>query len=314
MPKTLDVISNFKSNILSTYQGEHPELVEAEVRNVIYIYYCRHARVLKYKPNVVPSELIEPLKELVNLNSIDLTTMSRTSLWLLRESYLINQKKIFRVKYDGPYNELGFYFFAGKRWIENLNLKMEISAYLLGDYMSYFIKMPIELGENGEKEFKDFSKSNPESPHIPFINSQLNLRFKSSRLELKAENEQKAAFSFEGFKNELIYIDFWATWCAPCIKEIPDLKLLESEYAQKISFVKVSIDEDVDKWRQLSNLKKLTYSFILKAEEKEQIIKRYGVFAVPRYMIVDKTGKIINANAPRPSDPKLKELLDGLLR
>lgn len=117
--------------------------------------------------------------------------------------------------------------------------------------------------------------------------------------------------------SEILYIDFWASWCAPCRAEMPASKKLHDEYALKgINFLYVSIDDNVIAWEKASKQMRLTESesYLLPNSKQSEIAKKFKINSIPRYIIIDKNGKVINRDAPRPSDPKIRELFDTLLK
>lgn len=134
----------------------------------------------------------------------------------------------------------------------------------------------------------------------------------------KFENYNGGTSRLEDFKGKYIYIDIWATWCGPCRQEIPFLQQMEDNYRNKnITFVSISIDapRDVDKWKKFIAEKNLGGIQLIsdKADESE-FIKAFGVVTIPRFILIDPSGIIVDANATRPSNPKLKKQLDLLLK
>ncbi|MEJ7680811.1 MAG: TlpA disulfide reductase family protein [Segetibacter sp.] len=114
-------------------------------------------------------------------------------------------------------------------------------------------------------------------------------------------------------RGKLILIDFWATWCAPCRQEMPSLRKLMQEYKEdKVVFVSLSMDKEVQPWRKyvIANNTEIKNNYIISDIEKSTFVKQFGINSILRYMIIDKEGQIINSEAPRPSDPKLKALID----
>ena len=127
------------------------------------------------------------------------------------------------------------------------------------------------------------------------------------------ENVTGGKTSLESLKGKFVYIDVWATWCGPCIAEIPALKEVEKEYHGKnIEFVSISIDErkDFEKWKKMVADKELKgIQLFADNDWKSEFVKSYAIDGIPRFILIDTEGKIVSADAPRPSDEKLKELL-----
>lgn len=123
--------------------------------------------------------------------------------------------------------------------------------------------------------------------------------------------------SLQDLKGNLVYVDVWATWCAPCLQEIPALKKLETDFHGKgITFVSLSIDEkaDFEKWKKMVVEKDLQGVQLFADDAwRSDFVRAYAIDAIPRFILIDTYGNIINSNAPRPSDPSLKEQLKELL-
>lgn len=120
--------------------------------------------------------------------------------------------------------------------------------------------------------------------------------------------------SIADFSGKYKYIDIWATWCAPCKKEIPYLKKLEKKYAGKdIVFISVSIDKNRDSWEKFVKNQKLG-GVQLWAGDWDFLPQELHIGSIPRFILIDKEGKWIDANALRPSNPELQEMLDELLK
>lgn len=130
------------------------------------------------------------------------------------------------------------------------------------------------------------------------------------------ENFNGGTTSLDDFKGKVTYIDIWATWCLPCRGEIPALKELEKKFHGKdVAFVSISIDQNKDEWKEFVKSEDLK-GVQLFAENafESQFIQDYGIRQIPTFIIIDKEGKIINADAPRPSSNEITGLLEGLLK
>jgi len=131
------------------------------------------------------------------------------------------------------------------------------------------------------------------------------------------ENHAGGATSLTDLKGKYVYIDVWATWCGPCKAEIPHLKKVEADFHDKnIAFVSVSIDEpkNHDKWINMVTEKELKGVQLYADNNWEsKFVKDYYIKGIPRFILVDPDGNIISPNAPRPSSPKLRTMLEELM-
>jgi thiol-disulfide isomerase/thioredoxin len=119
--------------------------------------------------------------------------------------------------------------------------------------------------------------------------------------------------SSEDLKGKVIYIDVWATWCGPCKGEIPHLKKMEAElHDEAIAFVSISIDNDKEAWEKMVLEKELGgYQLFAPKAWESSIVKDYAIRGIPRFIIIDKEGKLVDSNASRPSNAETKaKLLD----
>lgn len=131
------------------------------------------------------------------------------------------------------------------------------------------------------------------------------------------ENFAGGKTKFEDFKGKYVYIDVWATWCGPCLAEIPSLKKVEEKYHGKnIEFVSISIDKlkDFEKWKSMVESKELGGVQVLADNDWDsQFVKDLNIWGIPRFILIDPNGNIVKADAARPSSPDLDKELDVLL-
>ncbi|KGL58774.1 TlpA family protein disulfide reductase [Polaribacter sp. Hel1_85] len=122
--------------------------------------------------------------------------------------------------------------------------------------------------------------------------------------------------SLDDLKGKYVYIDVWATWCRPCIGEIPALKEIEKKYHGKnIEFVSISVDRQssYEKWKKMVKDKELGgVQLFADNDFKSKFMKDYVINGIPKFILLDPKGNIVNANAPRPSDSKLITLFNEL--
>ncbi len=119
-------------------------------------------------------------------------------------------------------------------------------------------------------------------------------------------------------KGKVIYVDFWASWCAPCRAEMPmSLQLQEKYKTRNVVFIYLSLDSDKEIWEnavhkyETESLCGENYIIMNAANSKFLLEIRHSL--IPRYLIFDRSGTLANINAPRPSSDKIESVLNSYL-
>ncbi len=135
----------------------------------------------------------------------------------------------------------------------------------------------------------------------------------------RAVNLKGDSVALSSLKGKILYIDFWATWCKPCIEEFPYSKKLmqsiPSKFKKDIEFLYISVDDTEELWKKGVEKHALVEGLNLfsKGGWYSEAAKRFKLQAIPRYLIINKKGEIVYENAKRPSDPRtLGELIQLL--
>ena len=115
------------------------------------------------------------------------------------------------------------------------------------------------------------------------------------------------------YKGKYIYIDLWATWCGPCKAEAPYFEKLSKEFgSENIHFISISVDTSKSAWTNyVKDNKKEGLQFL---SNDKKIRNNWMLNGIPRFILIDKDFKIIDAFAKRPSDPQLKVILKNVLK
>ena len=110
-------------------------------------------------------------------------------------------------------------------------------------------------------------------------------------------------------KKQLILLDFWASWCIPCIQEVPLLKRLQEKYKnQGLQIVGVSVDSDREKWQGALDKHQPAGIQISELKGWESVSRvDYGVQAIPFTVLIDASGNILARN---PHGPLLEEIIE----
>jgi thiol-disulfide isomerase/thioredoxin len=105
-----------------------------------------------------------------------------------------------------------------------------------------------------------------------------------------------------------ILVDFWASWCGPCRKEIPNLKTAYTEYSNKgFEILSISIDKDEKAWQKALGQENMQWPNLY---DDDKVSKAFNVKTIPATYLVDSKGVIIGDNLRGAElEAKLKELL-----
>lgn len=127
----------------------------------------------------------------------------------------------------------------------------------------------------------------------------------------KLTDLENRSFDFEDQRGRIVLVNFWATWCPPCVAEMPSMLDLYNDYGDKVTFMFVTSD---DRQKVLNFLKRknLDLPVYYPASETPKTLKSK---LLPTTYIIDKEGKIVVAEtgAADWNSSETRELIDGLL-
>jgi peroxiredoxin len=114
------------------------------------------------------------------------------------------------------------------------------------------------------------------------------------------------------FEGKPVVLNFWATWCPPCIEEMPSLIQLQDRLKDKVTVVAVSLDVDESAYKRFVTDRKLNMVTVRDADQKSNTL--YGTYKFPETYIIDSKGNIRRKfiGAVNWNDPQIEEYLRGL--
>jgi thiol-disulfide isomerase/thioredoxin len=194
------------------------------------------------------------------------------------------------------------------------NYRTEIKDFVIASMINSKIQYENDL-ITAEKLLSTFKKT---SKNKKYLNSLEKLYSKVAKISIgkpiapnfTLKNIDGKNVSLSDFKGKVVYIDFWASWCGPCVYEIPyALKLEEELKDQNIVFVYISFDDKEELWKNAVIEKKLKGVQLINLRSFDsEMAKFYSISGIPRYIIIDKEGRIHDSNAKRPSLDVKKDL------
>ncbi|HUM89713.1 MAG TPA: TlpA disulfide reductase family protein, partial [Prolixibacteraceae bacterium] len=103
---------------------------------------------------------------------------------------------------------------------------------------------------------------------------------------------------------KVVYIDFWAPWCGPCKGEFPYAPQLKKRFEGKeVAFVYICGSGEKNAWENCIKQYKVNGDhYYVEAKTYNELQKKYAITGIPRFMIMDKQGKIVDFSSSRPSN------------
>lgn len=182
----------------------------------------------------------------------------------------------------------------------------KIIDYLLYYNIYYAINTPRTKNKVSNEIIELFRKNCKNQEYLEIINQDLQPKTTPIVLQNIVKN----------YKNQLILVDFWASWCMPCREEFPSQKKLMEKYPN-VAFVFISIDKSSTAWKKaMSEYGTMLHkdnSFLLVKSDKDQLLEKIKLATIPRYVLFGKDGNIINLDAPRPSSNEIEKLIESYL-
>ncbi len=305
---------NEQEKVLKSLENLPANFIKKEINNINYSYLSKlnsYERTHKYFTRKADFKISDNfLNELDNLNYSNTEDFEFSNDYKTLVTDYYGKKASELVKFDGTPFDMAF-----------LKTVSAINDETIKNTLLYeFANFNLNNAKDQEAFYKAYLEHSTNEKNNAVILEKYNKitglnKGKPSPKFNNYENHAGGKTSLNDLKGKYLYIDIWATWCRPCLNEIPALKNLEKQYHDKnIAFVSISIDKqsDYDKWKNMVNEKELTGVQLFANPNDMSFIEDYQVEGIPRFILIDTNGNIVNSNAPRPSDRNLINILNGL--
>lgn len=116
------------------------------------------------------------------------------------------------------------------------------------------------------------------------------------------------------YKGKIVFVDFWATWCGPCLQGMKDIRPLKAELMKRDDIVFVYITNETSPQTQwIEKIEGIGGEhYYLKNDEWESVLNKYGFSGIPTYMFFDKNGELKEQMTGYPGNDRVKEIIQGL--
>jgi len=156
-------------------------------------------------------------------------------------------------------------------------------------FISIFLILTIISSSSYSKEEKDIINSflKEELEDFEFSKEKQNIS------DLKFKDDEEKEISFSDFQDKVLLVNFWATWCAPCIREMPSLDRLKKKINKNFDVIAISVDRDgVKKVNDFFNENKIT-NLEKFFDIKNSLAKEMNLIGVPTSFFINKKGDLI---------------------
>lgn len=187
-----------------------------------------------------------------------------------------------------------------KLFVKYKNQKSEDAAEILLWKGKLFLDV-LRDEETAHQAFLQLKKEYPSSDSAAEVEAlliSLNLRVGAEFPDFQAEDTDGKSLSLDQFKNKIVLIDFWATWCPPCVDEIPNIVKTYKKYHDKgFEIIGISLDQNENKFLRFIKNNDMTWRHYFDGKRgQNELARKYSIDSIPSTFLIDANGKIIAKN------------------
>jgi thiol-disulfide isomerase/thioredoxin len=193
---------------------------------------------------------------------------------------------------------------------------------LIGGTVLPLLSMQLEAGQKDkvkamiarvEKDFADDENIGQIKKALAQIEAQLDKPSVGETMDLKFKSSDGRDVDLAALKDKVVLVDFWATWCGPCVAELPNVKKAYEKFHDKgFEIVGISLDDDKGKLEKFTKKENMPWPQSCSGDGwDDALAKKYGIKSIPAMFLIGKDGKIasVNTRGPGALEKKLEELL-----
>ncbi len=262
--------------------------------------------------NPVLESTIDELVISTNLNNPMITQLFEFKSFVQNIlAYKLNQSiKVSKIEYKSATEYANAYFAI----LDEIFVEQEIAEKLyyifINDFISYY---GAESVIDVYTKYKDIATDKQKISELDKIFAEYNkLAAGQASVNWSFPDLTGKVHNLSDFNGKYIYIDVWATWCGPCKAETPHLIALKEKFKGKnVEFIQISVDEKKSDWENYVSKEGLDGIQLFANGWNNPLCEFFKISGIPRFILIDKDGNILNSNADRPSGD-IETILNGL--
>ena len=132
--------------------------------------------------------------------------------------------------------------------------------------------------------------------------------------DFNLKDQYGVVHSLENYKGKVIFLNFWATWCPPCKKEMPDVESIYKEYGENKKDV-IILGINSEKENEVKKfLKDKGYTFPTVIDENSEVMRKYFIQAFPTSFVIDKEGNVYGYVMGGLTKEQIKQVIEEVLK
>jgi thiol-disulfide isomerase/thioredoxin len=256
-----------------------------------------------YSQNMIGDTLFDPTYDKKSFDTLDISVLD----------YTIIKTKILRTIWINGQNKADLFFnsLISQPKDPETRLKLRLCLYETFESSNYTQKL------NYFEKYLSVYNESKDTAFVRHLTEKFGIDHKENHdLILKTLSGNTLKLKDILNSGKVTYIDFWATWCLPCIESLPLTKQLIPKYdKKKFQVIFVAINDSESRWKKFVTKNDMTTnSFFATNSGSSSFIEIMKLNEIPRYMIYDPKGKLYNSKAPKPDDPTLNKMIKSMIK